>query len=591
MALHQHLKNREFYKVFSLVDLKEESNALSNSNLEKEVELRFSLSALGSFFKMYQGSVLREACYHVVDWPTQFDSSLVHHDPNHPHHIAAVTSNFQGSKVEKLEESNMVTGHKVHDLLQWERLVYKGSLFHGDRAVRANTPFPRLGEKDGLPEPFVMPCNLASDECNALRMFPIVFTCKQKHSMFESKNVQAGRWERKSTTNLANSCPSRGNQRHGFFSRMRTMVRGRDDQHLFSMYNEQKRSEPNGSVSCRSSTKNDYIRRPRQRKKISPGGTFANGRRGPESVTNHRVELKPGPQLVFSLIAYFEVNIEKHIPSSNGDCIAIGVARKGFPLTGKQPGWDENSFGYHGDDGNIFHSSGVGDMYGSSFGPGDIVGCGINYFNKSIFFTKNGAFLGTAFSNIPPGSYYPVVGVDARHPFRINFGLTRPFAFKLLIYNQQQMERQGLLSAKSYPRHPLLPMLEERVRAGRPRRNDPSPERHMVNIRRSAIMQLLREYHREAEGSLNAEDSSSEDEDEDWSGDNNGEEDFSDEYGRLGEHVASPIIAEAEASLSAEINNRNDENMSRGDTSEETQSDESDIRAQEHPSTLVTMIL
>lgn len=41
------------------------------------------------------------------------------------------------------------------------------------------------------------------------------------------------------------------------------------------------------------------------------------------------------------------------------------------PFPGKQPGWTSNSWGYHGDDGHIFHGSGQGRPYGPTFGRTD----------------------------------------------------------------------------------------------------------------------------------------------------------------------------------------------------------------------------
>ena len=40
------------------------------------------------------------------------------------------------------------------------------------------------------------------------------------------------------------------------------------------------------------------------------------------------------------------------------ECTAIGIATKSFHLHSRMPGWDTHSFGYHGDDGGIYHSSG-----------------------------------------------------------------------------------------------------------------------------------------------------------------------------------------------------------------------------------------
>jgi hypothetical protein len=62
---------------------------------------------------------------------------------------------------------------------------------------------------------------------------------------------------------------------------------------------------------------------------------------------------------------------------------------------------DLRSWGYHGNDGNVFHNTTrKGSAFGPSFGEGDTIGCGISVDGTSLFFTKNGELLGTAFSNL-----------------------------------------------------------------------------------------------------------------------------------------------------------------------------------------------
>ena len=68
------------------------------------------------------------------------------------------------------------------------------------------------------------------------------------------------------------------------------------------------------------------------------------------------------------------------------------------------PGWEKNSYGYHADDGCVFSSTGTGQKYGPTFSTGDIVGCGFNLVDHSIFFTKNGITLGTAFTDVSVGA-------------------------------------------------------------------------------------------------------------------------------------------------------------------------------------------
>ena len=106
------------------------------------------------------------------------------------------------------------------------------------------------------------------------------------------------------------------------------------------------------------------------------------------------------------------------------DCVAIGLSSEQFATHSRMPGWDTHSYGYHGDDGGIFHAS--GDMlkhFGPAFGKGDTIGCGVDYSNNSIFFTLNGEFLGYAWTGLKhlPQKLYPTIGVDTNYPIQCNF--------------------------------------------------------------------------------------------------------------------------------------------------------------------------
>jgi len=121
--------------------------------------------------------------------------------------------------------------------------------------------------------------------------------------------------------------------------------------------------------------------------------------------------------------------------NTSSACVAIGLSMEKYSTSVRMPGWDEYSFGYHGDDGGIFHSR--GDMirvYGPRYNVGDTVGCGVNYVNGGIFFTLNGDFLGYAWCNekvVLDGrvDLYPTVGVDSPNPLACNFGNERPFVW------------------------------------------------------------------------------------------------------------------------------------------------------------------
>lgn len=104
----------------------------------------------------------------------------------------------------------------------------------------------------------------------------------------------------------------------------------------------------------------------------------------------------------------------------------IGLGYNKFP-TNKQPGWVENSYGYHGDDGKKYqnqsnqNNSYIGLTFSDPFGIGDEVGCGVNFRTKEIFFTKNGKYLGVAFQGISLNNLYPIVGMD-HSSVLLNFG-------------------------------------------------------------------------------------------------------------------------------------------------------------------------
>ena len=103
---------------------------------------------------------------------------------------------------------------------------------------------------------------------------------------------------------------------------------------------------------------------------------------------------------------YFEVTL-LHAPSN---VIGIGFAAPdSFPVIGQMPGWIEHSYGYHGDDGCRF-TAGKSTESWPTWREGDIVGCGINFMEKSVFYTLNGALLGTAFEDIQDQKLSPVIG-------------------------------------------------------------------------------------------------------------------------------------------------------------------------------------
>lgn len=97
-------------------------------------------------------------------------------------------------------------------------------------------------------------------------------------------------------------------------------------------------------------------------------------------------------------------------------CSLIGI---GFVsekvVMNRLPGWEPESWGYHGDDGNVFSSHGPGKKYGPVFAADDVIGCGVSFYNNTAFFTKNGQYLGNNLAlNFSPNAYLALV---VRHRF------------------------------------------------------------------------------------------------------------------------------------------------------------------------------
>lgn len=127
------------------------------------------------------------------------------------------------------------------------------------------------------------------------------------------------------------------------------------------------------------------------------------------------------------LLYYFEIKV---LSKGRDGYMGIGLAAQGVN-TQKLPGWDHQSFGYHGDDGQRFASTGAGTPYGPVFTTNDVIGCGYNLFENNCFFTKNGYNLGVAFSELPNIPLFPTVGLlTPGEEVEANFG-SEPFRYDI----------------------------------------------------------------------------------------------------------------------------------------------------------------
>ncbi|KAL6714092.1 hypothetical protein ACLMJK_008586 [Lecanora helva] len=153
-------------------------------------------------------------------------------------------------------------------------------------------------------------------------------------------------------------------------------------------------------------------------------------------------------------IYYFEVYID-----SKGKDGMIGIGFSGASASLERlPGWEPDSWAYHGDDGKSFCCQSQGKNYGPMFTSGDIIGCGVNFMTGNGFFTKNGVFLGNAFKDLKDIKAYPSIGMK-RHSaqLHVNFG-QRPFVYDIdgMYARERQSIQDEISKGEALVLHPTL---------------------------------------------------------------------------------------------------------------------------------------
>ncbi|KAL2258188.1 hypothetical protein VTK26DRAFT_8617 [Humicola hyalothermophila] len=140
-------------------------------------------------------------------------------------------------------------------------------------------------------------------------------------------------------------------------------------------------------------------------------------------------------------VYYFEITVLNK--KKDKTPIGIGFASKDTSLA-RAPGWEPDSWAYHGDDGHCFAGHSSGKPYEKPFGAGDVVGCLVNFRLGHALFTRNGQELPIAFRDIHfkdvKGKLYPVVGLKTKDDHILaNFG-QMPFQFDIDGYMKKQQE-------------------------------------------------------------------------------------------------------------------------------------------------------
>lgn len=153
-------------------------------------------------------------------------------------------------------------------------------------------------------------------------------------------------------------------------------------------------------------------------------------------------------------VYYYEVSI---ISKGKEGMIGVGFSGANASLE-KLPGWEPDSWAYHGDDGKSFCAATPGKPYGPTFTSGDVIGCGVNFMKGSAFFTKNGVFQGNAFRDLRDIKVYPSVGMKRPHAhLSVNFG-QRPFMFDIdrMVSHERQSIIEEINAADVSNLHPIL---------------------------------------------------------------------------------------------------------------------------------------
>ncbi|KAK0648538.1 concanavalin A-like lectin/glucanase domain-containing protein [Cercophora newfieldiana] len=109
-------------------------------------------------------------------------------------------------------------------------------------------------------------------------------------------------------------------------------------------------------------------------------------------------------------VYYFEVTIEKLISAEseygNTPAMSVGFCEEHASLSGLL-GSDDGGWRYDSADGHKYSEYGV-QKYDEPYAEGAVTGCGVDFRTHTAFFTRDGKFLGQAFTEIR-GKLYPAI--------------------------------------------------------------------------------------------------------------------------------------------------------------------------------------
>ncbi|CAB4251970.1 similar to Saccharomyces cerevisiae YGL227W VID30 Protein involved in proteasome-dependent catabolite degradation of fructose-1,6-bisphosphatase (FBPase) [Maudiozyma barnettii] len=130
-------------------------------------------------------------------------------------------------------------------------------------------------------------------------------------------------------------------------------------------------------------------------------------------------------------------------PNTRGSSDGLSAIRNN---TGSIAGF----YAYSGYDGKISSPRQISG-YNEPYGRDDVIGCGVNFIEGTIFYTKNGVYLGNAFRDVQDSNFVPAIGLRPGNAVRTNFGLYEEFVFDIMGYqnNWKLMAYEHIFSSLS----------------------------------------------------------------------------------------------------------------------------------------------
>ena len=118
--------------------------------------------------------------------------------------------------------------------------------------------------------------------------------------------------------------------------------------------------------------------------------------------------------------------------------MVIGLTDEAF-LLNKVPGSSKKSYGLRSD-GKLLHAQGQGVDFSPKFQPYDVIGCGITFVSRKIFFTRNGELLGKPFHLQESYTIFASASI-ATPSDSLTFCFQKPFIYNLdeIIAEEQKL--------------------------------------------------------------------------------------------------------------------------------------------------------